>query len=74
MTKKKDDDVIHPDPPEDARVLKSPRRYYNCTSLPIDLWDGRMLAPDGIVEIEAMDAHSRNQISLGMLVEVKEEK
>ncbi len=63
----------HPDPPEDARELKSSRRYYNATSLPIDLFDGSMLLPDGEVVIEAMDAHTRQQVSLGMLVELMEE-
>jgi hypothetical protein len=63
----------HPEPPEDARELKSSKRYYNATPLPIDLFDGSMLQPDGEVVIEAMDAHTRNQVRLGMLVEVKEE-
>lgn len=63
----------HPEPPEDARELKSSKRYYNATALPIDLFDGSMLMPDDEVVIEAMDAHTRNHINLGMLVEVKEE-
>lgn len=64
---------VHPEPPEDARDLKRPRRYYNATSLPVDLWDGSTLMPDQEVVIEAMDAHARDQIRLGILVEVKEE-
>lgn len=64
----------HPEPPEDARELKSSKRYYNATSLPIDLFDGSQLAPDQTVEIEAMDPHTREQVRLGTLVEVKEEK
>ena len=63
----------HPEPPEDARELKSSKRFFNAVNIPIDLFDGSMLMPDGVVEIEAMDAHTRNQVRLGMLVEVKEE-
>jgi hypothetical protein len=29
--------------------------------------------PDAVVEIEAMDAHTRTQVRLGQLAEVKEE-
>jgi hypothetical protein len=48
-------------------------RYYNATSLPIDMTDGSMLLPDAVVEIEAMDGHTTQLVRLGMLVEVKEE-
>jgi hypothetical protein len=43
--------------------------WRNACTVPIDLWSGRMLAPDETIDSEPDNQHDKQLVELGMLVE-----